>query len=202
MWNGNNFSHVSRDQINSRWNILFPSYRSNFCSLTWIGDAVPGLVVKMSCQLPSIKLELVCRETMKWSKRLSLDHLSFLKKKEGKPAFLSRFFLNLFRFIGHRHANIFSNFSRSHLLNFKKKYSTSPSLVLSYSIYSLSPQSNSAKTNNIAVQVNSKQSRLSSSILFLYVGKPQQKVSVRFQLDKERFKPLEYEAWIIDNWTH
>jgi hypothetical protein len=30
-----------------------------------MGDAVPGLVVKMSCQLPSIRLELVCRETIK-----------------------------------------------------------------------------------------------------------------------------------------
>jgi hypothetical protein len=30
-----------------------------------MGDAVPDLVVKMSCQLPSIKLELVCRETIK-----------------------------------------------------------------------------------------------------------------------------------------
>lgn len=28
-----------------------------------MGDAVPGLVVKISCQLPSIKLELVCIET-------------------------------------------------------------------------------------------------------------------------------------------
>jgi len=26
-----------------------------------MGDAVPGLVVKMSCQRPSIKLEFVCR---------------------------------------------------------------------------------------------------------------------------------------------
>ena len=83
MWNGNNFSHLSRDQINSRWNILFPSYRSNFCSLTWIGDAVPGLVVKMSCQLPSIKLELVCRETMRSKKA---NFLCFFLKR--KPAFL------------------------------------------------------------------------------------------------------------------
>jgi hypothetical protein len=30
-----------------------------------MGDAVPGLVVKMSCQLPSIKLELVYRETIR-----------------------------------------------------------------------------------------------------------------------------------------
>jgi hypothetical protein len=30
-----------------------------------MGDTVPDLEVKMSCQQPSIKLELVCRETIK-----------------------------------------------------------------------------------------------------------------------------------------
>lgn len=29
-------------------------------NFTWIGDAVPGLVVNINCHRPSIKLELVC----------------------------------------------------------------------------------------------------------------------------------------------
>lgn len=50
-------------EINGRLNIIF----SGACCwyFTWMGDADPGLVVNMSCQLPSIRLELVCIWTMK-----------------------------------------------------------------------------------------------------------------------------------------
>lgn len=45
--------------------LVFPSLlRINYNlhgHLTWIGDAVPGLVVNISCQRPSIKLDPVCR---------------------------------------------------------------------------------------------------------------------------------------------
>jgi hypothetical protein len=76
----------------------FPCTEAIIFYLTWIGDAVPGLVVKMSCQLPSIKLELVCRETMN-------------AKKASFPLML---ILNLFRFIGYRHAKVFFLTSLSH----------------------------------------------------------------------------------------
>lgn len=54
---------------------------------TWIGEAVPGLVVNINCQRPSIKLELVCiicKNTWRQSKRHRFNKVEKLRPKIQK----------------------------------------------------------------------------------------------------------------------